>query len=352
MGVFITVLGLGCVIFVHEMGHYLAALFVKVRVYEFSIGFGPKLVVKRWRDTDYALRVLPLGGFVRLAGMDDSEDDQCTDEDSYQTKSVFSRMFIIVAGSVVNILFGFVFFMCVAFCFGIPVLSPVLSSVLDGGEAHRVGMQSGDRILFVNGDIVYDVQRDFVERVKASEGQPLMITYERDSLRSQVRVVPKKMGSEKITRIGVMLSSTSEKWQFWGSIGYGFKQLSYYTVMVFKSLYYLFSGRASVKDLAGPVGIVQMATFQFDQGVMIFLHFMAMISVSLGVINLFPIPAVDGGHFMFLLYELITSKKASKRVYMTIQAVGVVLLLLLMVFVVMNDVINWSARSAFIHSLR
>lgn len=352
MGLFFTVLVLGFVIFIHEMGHFLSALWMKVRVYEFCIGFGPKIFSINRLNIDYSFRLFPLGGFVRLAGMDDTEGQICSEEENFNSKSVFARMLIILAGSAVNILFGFLFFVAVSFFVGIPSLTPVITSVVEGRAADIAGMKVGDKLLSIDSKKINNVSDDFVKYVASSQGKSLKIVYLRQNQKYSVNVKPDVLKNENVPRIGIVLDSKITKWSIIFSIKYGIKQLTYYSLMVFKSFTYLFEGKASIKDLAGPVGIVQMAAFQYEQGILVFLHFMAMLSISLGVINLFPIPALDGGHFMFLVYELIFSKKVPENFKANIQAVGMFILLFLMSFIIVNDVLNWTDRSALFESLK
>ncbi|MEK9658000.1 MAG: RIP metalloprotease RseP [bacterium] len=351
MAFLVTFLALGFVIFVHELGHYLVARYVGVRVFEFSIGFGPKCFGKKLGNTHYFLRLFPVGGYVRLAGMDDTETVSYPKEESYLNKSPKARMAIILAGSCVNILSGFIFFLLFAFCFGVPKLLPVVSMVVEGSAAQQAGLQMGDRLVEFNGVPIKDVRGDFIQPISHSAGKSCQVTYMRDSLVSTVDIVPRLMEPGQEARIGVVLSSKRSSLQLKSSLVYAVKQVTFYTTLVFKSLNMLISGKAAIKDLAGPVGIVQMAAFQFDQGLLVFLHFMAIISISLGVVNLFPIPALDGGHFMFLLVEQMTGKPIPQRIYQTISGVAMAILLLLMVFILFNDFLSWGQRASFFRSL-
>ena len=344
MSVFITFIALSIVVFIHELGHLLAAKYGGIGVYEFSVGMGPKLFGFRYRDTDYNFRLFPLGGFVKLAGLDDKEGDaEEIDELKFQNRPMKWRMLTICAGSFFNVCLGYLVFFLLFFMVGSAVLSPVIKEVTSEGSANNAGLQTGDRLIALNNVPIVDVSEDFIGRLQ-DESAPLFISYERDSELKHVYVKPFFDEERDMYRIGIVLESSIQSVGFTEAVQRSFVMTGTAMQMVFRSFGMLFSGEASFKDLSGPIGIVQVASFQLVQNIASFLSIMAYISIALGVINMFPIPVLDGGHFMFLCYELLVGRSVPKKVGIALTNFFAVCLFVLMLFVVFNDLRFWDSR--------
>ncbi len=352
MSFFITILGLGIVIFIHELGHMLAAKWSGIGVYEFAIGMGPKIWSKKWRGTMYSLRMLPVGGFVKLAGVDDDEDEKAPPELSFYHKPWSKRLLTIAAGSMMNLLLGFLIFVGIFTFIGVPRVSNEVQGTFPDSPAAEIGLTKGDKIMSLEGRAVTDMQKDFIAVVNKSVGIPLALTIERAGVAQTFTVTPKAKDKDlNIGLIGVELGTALTRYNPVLSIGYGLQATWRNITLVFKSLGMLFSGRASFKEMAGPVGIVQFASFSLGRGILQFLQIMAMISISLGVVNLFPFPVLDGGHLAFLLIEKVRGRALNKKWERVINNMGAAVLISLMVLIVLNDLVHWRDRVDLLHNL-
>lgn len=352
MGILATFLVLSFVVFFHELGHFLAARWAKIHVYEFAIGFGPKVYSYLKKTTQFSFRILPLGGFVKLAGMDedDSSEEKIPDHSKYSHKTVQERMIVIVAGSAMNLILGFLIYLLLNFFVGFATVSSTIDTVFENSPAENAGLLKNDEIVAVNGYSIESVVEDLIPIIKNSKGEAITLTVKRDSIEQDFQISPElKQGKPPI--IGIQFSSTYEKYSFFKSFSTAFSQTYLSIKEVFKTLGMLIQREVGFKDLAGPVGIFQIASHQFNQSVISFLNLMAYISISLGVINLFPFPVLDGGHLFFLIWEAVFKKAMPKRIETALNYVGVSLLVSLMLFVLFNDVVNWQERAQLIQRL-
>lgn len=343
LGILITLLGLGVVIFVHELGHLWAAKRAGIGVLEFSIGMGPKLVSRRFGGTLYCLRWFPFGGFVKLAGMDPSDGEEIPTSAHFQSRPMWGRVLTIVAGSLMNLAFGFLLFWSVFFFMGKMTISPIIDGVLPESPAAHVGLQAGDKILSLNNVPVTDVQRDFIVPLQSAEGAIQVQVLRNDDL-IDIQIIPNV--TEGRVQIGVRFAATEtgESVGFVGALDMATAATWRNITMVFTTLKLLFSGEVSVRDMAGPVGIIQYATAGLSHGFAQFVGVVAMISISLGVFNLLPFPVLDGGHLVLLGIEAVRGKPLSEKITTRIQQFGTIVLIALMVFILVNDVSQWQAR--------
>ncbi len=341
MPIIITLLALGFVIFIHELGHLLAAKKAKVGVTEFAIGMGPKLVSFNMGGTMYSLRLLPFGGFVKAKGLDDLEE--CSIEEDYRQKSALSKAIILFAGSFMNVVLGFIIFTSIALFVGEINLSPKINAVLEGSAAESIGLQVGDEMIKVNGNGIQNLKKDFIQFVKKSKGESFEITFLRDGIEQTVQLSAIETESSGY-QIGVAFSTVQNKLGVFQSIKVGVLKTLTTILQSFEGIKMLVLGQASVNDLAGPVGIIQIASSQVQESSITFFNLMAFISISLGVINLFPFPVLDGGHLLFLLIETLRGKPLSKNVETAINNTAAIVLITLMVFIVFNDVMSWNDR--------
>lgn len=329
----------GLLVLFHELGHFITAKLTGMRVDEFAIGFGPKLFRFRRGETVYSLRAIPLGGFNDIAGMDPSDNQ--AGERGYCEKPVLSRMIVILAGSIMNFILPVIIFFGV-YCFegvAIPSVEPILGAVIENMPAQLAGLQMGDKVLSVNGEKVTTWQ-EFTEKIRLDKDEsPVLIQYERNSKIDEVEVTPTVEKSTGRVLIGVQNHVVYEQQDiltsFTMAVGYTKDILS----MMLNALVDLFK-EPSGAAVTGPIGIAQMAGQVATMGFIPLLNFAALLSLNLGIINLLPVPALDGGHFVGLLIEAVRGKPLSPKALMYTQRVGVALLLILTVVVTAKDVIN------------
>ena len=337
---------LGVLIFAHELGHFLMAKYAGVGVERFQLGFGPKLIGKRWGETEYRISLIPLGGLVRLVG--ESEMDSLSEEEerrSFLKQPVGKRMLIVVAGPLFNLLLAVLIFFIV-FMAGIPALTNRIGSVPPGTVAFTAGVQAGDLIAAVDGKKISRWD-ELAEVIGESGGKPLTITIERQGRPFTVTLQPQPMKvrnifGEEVTafKIGVAPSSDTvirrmnPLQAFWHSL----KQTWMITKLTLVSIVKIIEGVVSPRTLGGPILIAQIAGAQVREGIVPFVLFMALLSINLAVLNVLPIPVLDGGHLLFFLIEAATGKEVNLRWREAAQQVGSVLLIMLMIFVIMMDI--------------
>ena len=329
----------GLLVLVHEFGHFITAKFTGMRVDEFAIGFGPKLFSKKYGETKYSLRAIPLGGFNDIAGMDASDNQ--AGERGFCEKPVFSRMIVILAGSTMNFILPIILFFGIYATVGVakPEVQPIIGGVIEGFAAEEAGLQVGDKILTVDGEKV-TTWEDFLSKVKNLETErAVMLTYERNSQVTEVALTPKFDEKSKRFLIGVQSSVIYEP----QSIGVAFVSAVTHTkdIMIYmlNALADLFKSPSNA-ELAGPIGIAQMAGQAAENGFIPLLNFAALLSLNLGIVNLLPVPALDGGHFVNLAIEAVRGKPMSQKALMYTQRAGVALLLLLTLYATTSDLIR------------
>ena len=339
---------LGILIFVHELGHFLVAKFCGVRVLVFSLGFGPRLFGFRKGETEYLLSAVPLGGYVRMLGEGKGDDGVgLTDEEkpfSYEYKSPWQRLAIIIAGPAANILFAALLFSLV-YLFGVPSLSSVIGEVNHEMPAYAAGFQAGDKIVLIDDRAISDWEQ-LSAAIRASGGRELVISYERGNTLLETRVVPNRVESKNIFGenvvtyvIGITASGETEikHYQPGEALVQGLSEtwkVAYLTVV---GLVKMIERVIPAKELGGPIMIAQMAGQHAKAGVLSLLYFMGIISVNLGVLNLLPIPVLDGGHLLFITMEILLGRPVSMRKIEIAQQIGLCLLISLMIFVFYND---------------
>ena len=348
MGLFITIFALGLVIFLHELGHMAVAKRFGIGVYEFSVGMGPKIWSFTKGETLYSLRLFPLGGFVKLAGLDDEENQPEDREKSYLYKPISQRAAVISAGSIMNLITGLVILILAFFFLGVPSSLPVVNQIIPDSPAAVSTLQAGDRIVALNETIKIESSEALSDAISGFAGTEVVLSVDRAGTLVSVPLTPHISGGKPV--IGVMLEVESHRFRPIKSVIYGAEMTWFYIKMVFKSITLLISGQATLKEMAGPIGIVQFASYSLDTGPMNFIRVIAMISISLGVINLFPFPVLDGGHMVFLTLEAILRKPVSKKIEGYVNQAGALLLLSLMAFILFNDVKNWKSRSSLLNN--
>lgn len=330
-----TIFVFGLLIFFHELGHFLTAKSVGMRVDEFAIGFGPKVFSRKYGETVYSLRIIPLGGFNKIAGMDPDEEQ---DERSFNAKPIWARMLVIVAGSAMNFVLPIILFFFVFVGAGIdtPSNAPVIGSVFPDKPAVQAGLNPGDRIISVNATNI-ETWRDFVNVIQTNAGKQLIIRYETNGTIKECVVTPEYDSKADRGIIGVMPKIENYQPGIGESIGLALKQT--YTVMgsMINGIAQMVTGKAAA-ELAGPIGVAQMAGEVAQLGIVPLLQFAAFLSINLGLINLLPVPVLDGGHLVTLAIEGIRGKSLSRNKMQFIQLVGFALLMILLIITTFKDI--------------
>lgn len=329
----------GLLVLVHEWGHFITAKMTNMRVDEFAIGFGPKLISWQKGETLYALRAIPLGGFNRIAGMDLDEEENDAGDRAYFKRPIWARMIVILAGSVMNFVLPVVLFFLIFLCVGVqtPSTEPIVGAVMANRPAASAGLMAGDRITSINGQTINE-WANISEVFKDSAGKPFEVTYLRGDESRHTTVIPVLDESSNRVVIGIQGSVVSQE----VSIGEAASLSVEKTWRIFKAmleaLAMLVTKEGASSELSGPIGVAQMAGEVAQHGFIPLLNFAAFLSLNLGIVNLLPVPALDGGHFITLVIEAVRGKQMSKKAMYYIQAVGVVILMSLMIFATFNDI--------------
>jgi regulator of sigma E protease len=345
---FIVVLGV--VVFVHELGHFLAAKLVGARVEAFSMGFG-KLIGKKVGDTEYRIGYIPLGGYVKIAGMVDEfmeEEGGITGaDDEFQSKSTWAKMFMITAGVLMNMILGIIIYSFITLYEGEARIDPsaTIGSVSNGYPALDAGIQPGDRIISVNG-IYAETWEDFRQEVHTKPEQELHVQWVRgaDTLSADIVTRAEEIvdidGKRTVGMLGVGPAYERVKTGFFRSFAVGSQTTWNIIVLNLKSLKMLVSGSASISDVAGPVGIASMSGDFARAGWITYLSFIGLISISIGLINIMPFPVLDGGHLVYIIIEAIIRRPVSTEIKMRLQQVGIILLIGLVLVVTYHDILR------------
>ncbi|MFV0480920.1 MAG: RIP metalloprotease RseP [Campylobacteraceae bacterium] len=350
-GILYALLALSFLVFFHELGHFLAARFFKVKVEVFSIGFGKRILTKKIGETEYSISAIPLGGYVKMKGQDDSNPTAKSDDiDSYNSKKPWQRIVILFAGPFANFLLAFLLYMFVGNV-GVQSLSPKIGLISNSSAAFSADLHVNDIIRGING-IDVRVWDDIKPIVQKSEGE-ISILVERDGKPLHVKLTPqigetknifKETVQEKLIGISPSYATHIQKYSGFSSVTYATEQTIKASKMILISLQKLVQGIIPAKEMGGVIAIVDISSDFAKAGFVPFLILVAMISVNLGVINLFPIPALDGGHIMFNLYEWIFKRAPSEKVFYRLTVLGWAFLLSLMIFVTINDLVRITNR--------
>ena len=337
------VLILGTIVAIHEFGHFIFAKLSDIYVYEFSIGMGKKIFgrKKKGSETEFCIRAIPLGGYVMIAG-EDVEDDKIPKNRQMCNKSFIRRFLVLFAGPFNNFLLALIILFICGLFYGSVSMDPYISSVADNSPAYEAGLENGDLILSLNGKKVSSWDKVSL-MLQASKGEK--ITFEVKKSDGSVYVCDITPTEEQdddgnvIYKYGISSYRTKER-GFGKAVKYAFTR----TISLFESMIdtikYLFTGKFAVKQLSGPVGIYSVVDSQAKEGLEAVLYLIAYLSINLGVINLLPFPAFDGGRILFLFIEKISRKPISKKIENTIHMIGFILIIALMIYVTFNDIIR------------
>ena len=342
------VLIFGVVVVSHEFGHFLLAKANGIHVIEFSVGMGPNLFSFQKGDTKYSLKLLPIGGACMFEGEDglNEKEDGEDHSGSFLNANVWARISTVVAGPLFNFILGFI----VAFIMVnmlVAVRDPVATEVVDGGAAQEAGLQPGDRILALNGSKIH-LFEEIQLFCMTYRGGEVTVQYERDGVKGTTTLTPQYDESAGYYMVGIMNADFVEMSGL-NSFRYAWYEMRYCVKMTWKSLEMLVQGQVSRQDVAGPVGIavnVVGKTYETakDYGwqsvLLSMLNITLMLTVNLGILNLLPVPALDGGRLVFLLWEAITHRPIPPEKEGIVHFIGLMFFMVLMVFLLFNDLVN------------
>jgi regulator of sigma E protease len=345
--IFAFIIVLGVLIFFHELGHFLIARLFGVGVEKFSLGFGPRLIGKKIGITDYRLSAIPLGGYVKMVGEEpDAEVEPADIHLSFSHKSVYKRFCIVAAGPVFNVLLAIIIFFAIFLFVGMFILKPSVGGVKEGTPAQIAGLRAGDLIAAIDGAPISSWD-DMAEMINSSEGKTLEMTIQRQGSTEVIRISPelvpaKNIFGEDIQRyvIGIRASGDSFTRElnvfeaFVESLIQTYKVTELMVVIIGK----LITGDISTDTIGGPIMIAKMAGDQAKAGIGNLISFIALISINLAIINLLPIPILDGGHLLFFIIEAIKRRPVSLKVREVAQQIGLFILILLIILVFYNDI--------------
>lgn len=339
MSILLTLLIIAVLILVHEWGHFVTARRIGIPVYEFSIGFGYKLFSRKKDGVEYSLRLVPLGGFVRMAGEELGDPE---DPEGFNRRTPLEKIRVSFAGPFMNFVLAIFIFIYSYSFIGIPKASdqPVIGTVIAEKPAALAGIKAGDRIISVNG-ISVESWREFDSLTGKFENRELQLKISRSQKIMTFKVTPVKLDSTGNRGIGVLNTVEYEKQGIFTSIKLGLQHTYELTILLLSALAMLVSGGASMGDLAGPVGITRMVGEFAQVGTVFLLNFTAFLSINLGLMNLLPIPALDGSKIVFALVEAIRRKPLDPDKEGFINWIGFMFLIGLMVIVTFNDIVRW-----------
>jgi len=348
--VLVTIGVIGLLIFVHEFGHFIAARMVGVRVEIFSLGFGPKIIGIKRGDTEYRISALPLGGYVKLYGENPEEADEITERDkAFIFKKVWQKLFIVSAGPLMNFVFPIVVFWILFATAGVYVLPPKVGKVLPNSPAQRAGLQKGDEILSINGhpvhsfeDLVFYLREHTSVKtvvLKVKRGNKILTIKVRPEFKEGYNIFRKKT---KVPFIGIQaeLKFVHQKYGPVKALVSALKKVWDLTYLTFEAVVKLVSGKLPFSTLGGPITIGKMIGQSAKYGLLSLLSFSCFLSINLGIINLLPIPALDGGYILLYLVEGLTGRKIPMKVLELIFKVGIVILIVLSIAVFYNDILR------------
>ena len=337
---------LGILIFAHELGHFLMAKYFRVGVQKFSLGFGRKLIGKKIGETEYLLSLVPLGGYVKLLG--EGEGEELTPEEeqrSFSRQSVWKRIAIVSAGPVFNFFLAILIFM-VVYMVGVPVLTTTVGKVQEGSAAYQAGMKQGDMVRAVDGDRIARWDKMAV-KITQSGGRQMVFTVQRQETTLDLTILPRETKGKNIFgeettsyKIGVSPAGETvvEQLNPFAALWASLQQTWFITKLTVISIVKILEGVISPRTLGGPILIAQMAGAQVKEGIIPFVLFMALLSINLAVLNLLPVPVLDGGHLMFYFIEAVRGRPVSIKTRERAQQIGFVMLVMLMIFVIMMDI--------------
>ncbi len=314
-------------IFPHELGHFMMARAVGVKVNEFAFGMGPAVWQKQGRETLYSIRIFPVGGFCAMEG----ENEESDHEGAFNNKPWWAKILVLIAGAAMNVLIAVVVMSVIILISG--TATTTVDKVENGSPAQIAGLKQGDKIEYISGKKIEDWNN--VSKSIGNKGKKIEIKVSRNGKYEIFKINPRKEKDRYVIGITPVIEKSPSK-----AITGGFKSIWYITRQMYKSLGMLASGNVAMKDVSGPVGMIGLVHQSATQGLISFFYLVALISLNLAIFNLLPLPALDGGRIIFVIIRMITGKAITDKQEAMVHGAGMVLLLSLMVFVTWNDIIK------------
>ncbi len=335
------ILMLGIIVSIHEFGHFLFAKKAGIYVYEFSIGMGPRIFKfnRKNDETEYSIRLLPIGGYVQMAGEGLEEDEQIPEEKRMQSKTWMQRFLTVIAGIMFNFILALVLLFVVGLINGTPVNKPYISIVDEGINSNLLNI--GDRILEVNGKKVIFTDTMLL-RIQVSNGKPLKLKLKEENGNiKEVTLNPIEVNEDGKTsyKYGIGIGTDTKK-GILPALKYAFVKFASLITQMVLVIGYLFTGKLGLSSLSGPVGIFNVVGESAKAGFINLIYLTGFISLNVGFMNVLPIPALDGGRILFLIIEKIKGSKVDIKVENMIHTIGFALLMILMVVITFNDIIR------------
>lgn len=339
-----TIFVLGVLIFVHELGHFITAKMVGIKVEKFSLGFPPRMIGKIIGDTDYCISWIPLGGYVKMAGMiDESLDGTIKGEPwEFASKSVWQRLIVISAGSVMNLVTAIAIFALLLYFTGLSeAVGTRVGQLISGKPAEQIGLQPGDEITAIDSEPISTWQ-ELTNIIHNKPNVEIDLEWRRDGKTFSAKVTPELQEDSNIGLIGIGPKTEHRDAGLFESVRYGFTATYTFAKFVLGSLRMIITGKQSFRDaVGGPIAIADMAGQSARQGFETLIFFTAILSINLAIINMFPFPVLDGGHLVLLLIEAIRRKPLPIKTTLVIQKVGMAFLLALIIFIFFNDITRY-----------
>lgn len=340
MTIIYFILVLTITIMVHELGHFICAKKAGVYVYEFSLGMGPKILSRKKGETDYSIRLFPIGGFVSMAG-EDTSDTKIPSDRQLCNKSILIRFVTMIAGITFNILLAIILLFIIGLFSGNPSKDTTINNIVSEYPISNTSIQIGDVITHIDNVKVSSYEDIALElTVKSGKNVNITVKHSDNSIETvNVKPIYTERGDTKGYSYGFSLDTTKQK-GFINAIKYSFKQTKNLLVQMYRILYYLITGNLSFDNLSGPIGIFSIVGSAAKSGFLNIIYLIAYLCINVAVINLLPFPAFDGGRVLFLIIEKIKGSKVNPNIENAIHTIGFILLMILMIYVSYNDIIR------------
>jgi regulator of sigma E protease len=329
--IIMAILAFSLLIIIHELGHFMLAKLNGVKVHEFSLGMGPKLFGIKGKETEYLIKAFPIGGYVKMEG----ENEESDDPRSFTNKTALQKLSIVSAGAIMNIILAFVLFAIIGASLG--NILPTVGELVPNSPAMNAGIKVGDKITKVN-KVNIEKWDQFTNEISIAKGESLTIEVVRNSKSEKFTLTPVMNENEKRFMVGI--AGLQQKLNFGEAVGYGFNQTIDTSKLIFGILGSIFQGEVSVNDVGGPISIIRISTMVAQAGIINLMSLTAMLSVQLGILNIIPFPALDGGWIFILLFEIISGKKLDEKKVAAVNYVGFMILMAFMVFIVVKDIVS------------
>lgn len=345
-----VVVVLGGLIFFHELGHFVVARGMGMGVSVFSLGFGTRLFGFKRGKTDYRVCAFPLGGYVQLVGEspDAEMPEGFTPEESFSRRPPWQRMLVVLAGPVFNFLLAWLIFWGLAYSQGVQEILPVIGQVTNSSAAEEAGILPGDRIVEIDG-VQIAVWEDLVQRIEANQGSPMFLTVQRGSELFSLSVTPRLQEKRNLfgevktmPMLGIAPKGelSSRELGFFAAAVQGGRQIWEVSGLMVMGIVKLIERVIPWTDMGGVILITEMIHKEAQNGIVNLLALTALISINLGILNLLPIPVLDGGHILFFFLETVTGRPLSPHVQQAALKIGMLLLLMLMIMATFNDILR------------